>query len=104
MSQRHFRVHPDVLDTDLKDALRYYGDLDGSLASRLTESFIEALHHIESHPLASREYISDYRRIVLIPFPYMLVYAVDPESVYVVALLHNQRNPEANESLIAARS
>lgn len=71
---------------------------------RFTDAFVNTLRRVETHPLAAREYAAGYRRIVLVPFPYMLVFEVGPEDIYVAALLHSHRDPDVNETLVSSRS
>lgn len=103
MSSRSFRVHPDLLD-DLRDAIDYYRRQDPGLPQRFVDAYAEALKQAEEFPLAGREYLSGFRRLVAVPFPYLLAYAVDDESVLVVALLHAQRDPSTNERILRSRS
>ena len=103
MTSHSLRVHPDVLD-DLREAITYYRDLDDpALPERFVNAYAEALNQIEAHPQAGREYLPGYRRVVALPFPYLLAYAVDEEVVHVAALLHAKRNPETNERILHSR-
>ncbi|MFV0463013.1 MAG: type II toxin-antitoxin system RelE/ParE family toxin [Nostocoides sp.] len=104
MTSRSLRVHPEFLD-DLRDAIDYYRSQDDPiLPERFVDAYAEALTHVEEHPLTGREYLPGYRRVVAIPFPYLLAYAVDDESVYVAALLHANRNPETNARILRSRA
>ncbi len=103
MTSRVFRVHPELLD-GLREAIDHYRSQgDFTLPERFVAAYAEALTHIEEHPLTGREYVPGYRRQVAIPFPYLLAYAVDDESVCVAALLHANRNPDANARMLRSR-
>lgn len=103
MTERTFRVHPGVLE-DLSDALDYYGEQHHTLPSRLVDAYVEALKRIEKYPLIGREYASGHRRVVVIPFPHLLAYVVDDDSILVAAMLHGSRDPVANLRRLQSRS
>lgn len=98
-----FRVHPDVIDTDLGDALSYYGDIASELGARIAADFQGRLVAIREQPLAGREVFDGFRRRVLRDFPYLLIYHVHPDEVLVLALVHGRRRPAAIRALIAQR-
>lgn len=64
----------------------------------LGEEFIVAmelqLKRLEQAPLLYAEVIPNVRRALLPRFPYGLFYAVKGDLVYVLAVLHDSRNPK----------
>lgn len=103
MTKRHIRVHPELLD-ELKAALDYYRTIDPALPERFLSAYAARLGSISQHPLAAREYMPGFRRLVLAPFPYMIAFTVDDESVSVLALLHVLRDPRANRQVVQQRN
>lgn len=103
MTHRAVRVHPDVLSADVPEATAYYDEIDPKLADRLSQLIADALHQIEAHPLVFAEYIPGFRRVVLVPFPYLLAFAVHKDAIDVGALLHVQRDPATNENMLRSR-
>jgi hypothetical protein len=75
------RVHPDVLSVDVPEAIAYYDEIDVSLADRLTQAIVDAINQIEAHPLVFAEYVPGFRRVVLVPFPYLLAFAVYDDAI-----------------------
>ena len=97
------RVHPDVLIVDIPEATAYYDKIDPNLGDRLSQLIVDALHQIETHPLIFAEYVTGFRRVVLVPFPYLLAFAVHDDVVQIDALLHVKRDPATNESMLRSR-
>lgn len=97
------RVHPGVLSVDLPEATAYYDEIDPDLGDRLSRLIVDALHQIEAHPLVFAEYVPGFRRVVLVPFPYLLAFAVHDDAVQIDALLHVKSDPTTNESLLRSR-
>ncbi|MDR3068737.1 MAG: type II toxin-antitoxin system RelE/ParE family toxin [Cellulomonas sp.] len=100
---RRLRVHPDLL-ADVAEALDYYRQVDPALAARFFNSYTQGLRWIRGNPLAAREYVPGFRRVVLVPFPYLVAFAVDDEHVHVAALLHTRRDPQTNRTVLERRS
>jgi len=103
VSQRVLRVHPDVLSVDVPEATAYYDEIDPNLGDRLSQLIVDALHQIEAHPLVFAEYVTGFRRVVLVPFPYLLAFAVHDDAINIDALLHVKRDPATNESILRSR-
>lgn len=104
MTKRRLRVHPEVIDSDLAEAVGYYADLDPSLPERLADDFASGLRRIEAHAAVLSEYLPGWRRVLLRTFPYLLAYAVDDDSVHVVGLFHTHRDPTAIQEALRTRS
>ncbi|MCL2850226.1 MAG: type II toxin-antitoxin system RelE/ParE family toxin [Micrococcales bacterium] len=101
--KRRFKVHPGVL-ADLADARNYYREIDPALAARFFLSYANSLQHIRKNPLVPREYVPGWRRVVLVPFPYVVAFSVDDKSIDVTALLHARRDPQSNRAVLEQRS
>lgn len=104
MTQWRVRVHPDVVNADLAEAIDYYADLDPSLPERLADDFASGLRRIEAHPILLREYTIGWRRILLATFPYLLAYAVEGDEVLVAGLFHVRRDPDAIRAALDTRA
>lgn len=65
----NFRVHPDVIEIDLRDAISYYSELGAHLPNHLSNDFLEQLAGLRDHPLAGRTLFANFRRVVLHHFP-----------------------------------
>jgi len=103
MRRRRFSVHSGLL-ADLAEVRDYYRQIDPALATRFLDSYAKSLRRIKENPLVPREYLAGWRRVVLVPFPYLVVFSVDDESIDVTALLHTHRDPETNRAVLEQRS
>ena len=85
-------LHQDA-DAELKAAAVFYElrltGLGESFLARVSEGF----DLIRKNPLAGQLLFDDFRRILTRQFPYSLVYRVEAESVYVIAVAHWSRRP-----------
>lgn len=104
MTERVLITHPDVVGVDLAQAVAYYRSIERGLAERLSDEFDAALEFIEVYPLAGRPLFETYRRVVLRHFPYLIAYAVSDEQVFVLAVVHGKRDPEAVRAEIEERA
>lgn len=103
MSQLILRVHSDVLSVDLPEATAHYDEIDPKLGDRLSQLIVDALHQIKAHPIVFAEYVTGFRRVALVPFPYLLAFAVHDDAINIDALLHVKRDPATNESILRSR-
>jgi plasmid stabilization system protein ParE len=85
-------LHQDA-DDELKAAAVFYElrltGLGESFLARVSEGF----DLIRKNPLAGQLLFDYFRRILTRQFPYSLVYRVEAERVYVIAIAHWSRPP-----------
>jgi len=86
------RIHPEA-KVDLRQARDYYRDIYRELALRLLEEYNVAVHYIRGFPNAGSPLFESYRHVVLPHFPYMVVYQVVDEIIYILAVTHLRRDP-----------
>jgi len=87
------RIHPQAKE-ELRLARDYYWDIDPGLAVRLLGEHDIALRYIMDFPNAGSLLFSSYRHVVLPHFPYMIIYLVIDDLIYVLSLVHTHRDPE----------
>ena len=89
-------VHPDAEDEAL-DATLYYQDIEPSLGDDVWQQYwkiIEALEERpERFPLLETIRTQTIRRARLSRFPFMVVYEVVADDVFVLAFAHTARKP-----------
>ena len=78
---------------DANDAIDYYAVVEPSLTGSFIDEVWAALAFIESYPQAGRVLISQYRRVALRHFPYLVCYLISDGTVQVLAVIHNRRGP-----------
>ena len=100
---RPVRISPAVFD-DLAEAADWYGKEGGSaLSDRFVTNFRHYLTKIQATGEMRRIVHSDFRKLILRPFPYMLFYRLEEETWVVVALVHSARSPERISKLLGER-
>ena len=72
----------------------YYNQQLPGLGSAWREEVLTALRRIRHWPLACPVEHADIRRLTLSRFPYKLLYAVEADHLYVIAIAHQHRQPD----------
>lgn len=84
--------HPVASEEIVETAAYYEGEVPG-----LGESFIAEVERVVEvlcdQPNIGQRVGEELRRIVLARFPYSLIYSVESELVWVVAVAHHRRRP-----------
>lgn len=79
---------------EFEAAERYYEVQVAGLGKVFREEVRAGLRRIRSWPLACPVERGTIRRAVLGRFPYKLLYSVEPEVIYVLAVAHQHRQPD----------
>ena len=87
-----------VIKEDVAEALDYYDAISESLALRFEKELKEAFDKIEQQPYCYFKISSQYRRIVLPSFPYMIVYRIVEKTVIIIAVFHQKKHPKKLKS------
>ena len=74
-------------------ACRHYDEQRPGLGDEFAESVRKGLRRILAWPLSGACERGDIRRQVLTRFPYKLLYSVEPDHLYIVAVAHQHRQP-----------
>jgi len=78
---------------EFDDGEQYYEQQLTGLGLRFRHEVREALLRIRSWPLAAPIEQGDIRRLVLTRFPYKLLYSVEADRIYIIAVAHLHRLP-----------
>ncbi|MCE5360424.1 hypothetical protein [Candidatus Igneacidithiobacillus taiwanensis] len=79
---------------EFEDGERYYERQVTGLGARFRTEVREALSRLRHWPLAAPVEHGDIRRLILSRFPYKLLYSVEPDLIYIVAVAHLHRAPD----------
>ena len=74
-------------------AKRYYNQQREGLGEEFLDSVRDGLRRVRDQPESCPIEHLDIRRLVLRRFPYKLLYTVQADHVFVVAVAHQHRNP-----------
>jgi plasmid stabilization system protein ParE len=95
--------HPGVVG-DLEAIVAYYAELDGSLPARFRARFSEQVSRLAELPNSGAALFDDFRRIVIKRFPYLIVYRIEGEQVFVLAVVSFRRDPDWIRHIASSRS
>ena len=79
---------------DIEDATRWYEDQRPDLGRRLTDELITLLDRIRKTPLQFPLAGKGVRRGLLNRFPYAVYFLHEHDTVIVLSVLHQRRDPE----------
>ena len=78
---------------EIKSSFDWYQEQVKGLGNDFIQELEEAFHSIQSIPFTWPKMGKSHRRFVLSRFPYSIIYKVLDETIFVVAIMHNHRNP-----------
>lgn len=83
---------PDA-EAEVIAAAEWYDKQQPGLGSRFLDEVEAGLMRIERSPEAFGIVVRNIRQHALHHFPYAIVYRVDPDRIYVIAVMHLHRKP-----------
>jgi plasmid stabilization system protein ParE len=86
-------VFRDLATDDVRAIHSWYDTQQEGLGARFVSSLDLAAGLISQHPLSCPVAYRGIRRVLLPGFPYALFYLSQPDTVVVLACLHQSRNP-----------
>lgn len=99
MTQHRLVFHPGV-QADIEEIVAFYAERDPGLPARFRERLRGQVDVVLLFPTAGAVLFEEYRRVLLSRFPFMVVYLVSDQTVYV----HVRRDPAVLESQVANRA
>ncbi len=86
------KYHPDA-SQDYQEATQSYNKHDGS-RGRFSKEISWALNQINQSPTRYRSVEGDVRRFLCPVFPYGILYSIEPDAIFVIAVMHLHRSPD----------
>ena len=80
--------------TEFEDGERYYERQVSGLGARFRSDVRETLVRLRNWPLAAPVERGEIRRLILSRFPYKLLYSVEADCIYILAVAHLHRAPD----------
>ncbi len=84
--------HPDVA-IEVKSSYQWYQKQANGLGEDFIHELESAYDAIEELPETWPKFQRGFRRFLLSKFPFSIIYRSEKISLYVVAVMHNSRNP-----------
>ncbi len=86
--------HPQA-ETEFHEAITYYEDREPGLGEDFAVEVYSAIENVLAYPQAWPVLEEDVRRCLVTRFPYGVLYSIEPDGIYVLAVMHLHRNPES---------
>ena len=83
-----------VAEVELDDATLYYDQAAQGLGAQFRDQVERSAKQIGRMPLLYAEIRPSVRRCLLTRFPYALIYSVETDYVFVIAVAHQHRKPD----------
>ena len=87
-----FDFHPEA-EAEFIEAIAFYDKIESSLGEEFSLEVLAAGRNVLSYPRAWPVLEGDVRRCLVNRFPYGILYSVEPERIFVLALMHLHRRP-----------
>ena len=84
--------HTDAAE-EMQAAAAQYAARTRGLGDEFLDEIKQALHRIQEFPQLWSIYAGEYRRYLLKRFLYGLMYRIDPERIFIIAVAHLHRHP-----------
>jgi plasmid stabilization system protein ParE len=78
---------------EFEEAERYYSRLSAYLGKEFRTEICSALPRLQRWPLAFAVESNEIRRLLCSRFPYKLLYSIEVDHIYVIAVAHQHREP-----------
>jgi len=89
----NYSFHPDA-EKELNEAVDYYNECQNGLGLEFAKEVYLAIQNILSFPHAWAQLSSNTRRCLTNRFPYGVIYQVTNEEVFIIAVMHLNREPD----------
>jgi len=87
-----FDFHPEA-EAELNEAVSFYEAAETQLGEEFLLEVFATIRTILSHPRAWPVLEGEVRRCLVNRFPYAVLYSIEPDRVFVLALMHLHRRP-----------
>ena len=88
-----FSFHPEA-EEEFRAAIDYYEDREAGLGYDFSLEVFTAIQNIITQPSAWPVMEDDVRRCLVNRFPIGVLYSLEPTGVFVVAVMHQRRQPD----------
>ena len=86
-------IFDDLANEEFYDAIEYYEFQVQGLGRNFREEIKRALRTIRRFPKIGAIEEGDIRRYLLHKFPYKIMYSIEKDYIYIIAIAHTHREP-----------
>jgi plasmid stabilization system protein ParE len=85
-------IRPEA-ELDLEDAFVWYESQDNGLGSEFVRAIDNCISSIGRNPMSYAIVYQEARQALVRRFPYIILYVVQEDTVFVIGFFHSKRNP-----------
>ncbi len=89
----NWSFHPEA-EAELLEAAAYYEDCEPGLGGDFLYEVYSAIQNILAYPQAWPVLEDEIRRCLTSRFPYGVLYSIEADAIYVLAIMHLHRHPD----------
>ena len=78
---------------EVDDAVQWYKQQDKDASRGFLAELDHVVRLVKAYPLSARLIEPEIRRFLFVSYPYELIYGIDKDTIVVVAVAHQQREP-----------
>lgn len=83
-----------LAELELTDARGFYDELVYGLGKKFILEVEYIVNRIKTNPLEFPICYNNFRKALLRKFPYSVIFRIDDESIYILAIAHQKRKPK----------
>jgi toxin ParE1/3/4 len=87
-----FEFHPEALG-EFEAAADFYSERQAGLELRFIDAIHAAISNACSAPQRWRKFDGEIRRVLVHVFPFAVLYSIEEEFLYIIAVMHCSREP-----------
>lgn len=94
-----YSFHPNA-ETELNRSIDYYNECQENLGFEFAEEVYKSIQHILALPHAWSEMTVNTRRCLTERFPYGIIYQIESNHIYIIAVMQLNQKPDYWRSLL----
>ena len=87
------RIFLQPAEEEMLEAAQYYEEQSRGLGGAFLEEIEHTITSIVTHPQSGRKLSNNIQRRIARRFPFGVLYAVEPDAIVIVAIMHLHRRP-----------
>jgi toxin ParE1/3/4 len=88
-----FSLHPEA-EKEFLEAIEYYEEREPGLGYDLSIEVFAAVQNIVTYPVAWPIIEEGFRRCLVNRFPYGVIYSIEHDEIFILAVMHLRRHPD----------
>lgn len=81
-------------EEEMTEAAIFYENASANLGVDFLHDIDHVINLLRNHPLLGERVDNELRRAILHRFPFSIIYAVDSDTILIIAVAHHSRRPD----------